>query len=195
MGRVGSTFRIHVLVRPGCTAFVPLGVADMFRKVASLGQGARSVEVLLVSTETERTVECAGRFRVGCDLTIAEAKGANLVFVPPVDPGPAEKADVRAERYLRRVARSGALIASACTGTFFVARAGLLDGLTATTHWAFHGLFAAQFPQIKLDPHAIIVDQGQIVTAAGATAFVPSSPISSNASSVKRPRGLRVTSS
>ena len=39
---------------------------------------------------------------------------------------------------------------SVCTGAFIVARAGLLDGLTATTHHDFHESFAREFPKVKL---------------------------------------------
>jgi transcriptional regulator GlxA family with amidase domain len=61
---------------------------------------------------------------------------------------------------------------SACTGAFALAEAGLLDGRAATTHWAFQGLLAQRCPRVRLAPHAVIVDQGRIVTAGGATSFV-----------------------
>jgi transcriptional regulator GlxA family with amidase domain len=67
---------------------------------------------------------------------------------------------------------SGADIMSACTGSFLLAEAGLLDGRTATTHWAFQALFTERYPSVRLAPQAILVDQGRIVTAGGATSFI-----------------------
>src|SRR5678815_511169 len=63
-------------------------------------------------------------------------------------------------------------IMSACTGSFLLAEAGLLDGRTATTHWAFQALFTERYPSVRLAPQAILVDQGRIVTAGGATSFI-----------------------
>ena len=53
-----------------------------------------------------------------------------------------------------------------------LAEAGLLDGRTATTHWAFQALLRQRYPRVRLAPQAILVDQGRIVTAGGATSFV-----------------------
>ena len=57
-------------------------------------------------------------------------------------------------------------------GAFLLAEAGLLDGRAATTHWGFQTLFAARYPNVRLEPQAIIVDQGRICTAGGETPFL-----------------------
>jgi transcriptional regulator GlxA family with amidase domain len=66
----------------------------------------------------------------------------------------------------------GATIAAHCTGTYVLAAAGLLDGLRATTHWRWADAFAARFPDVKLVPEVLYVDEGRIVTGAGAAAGV-----------------------
>lgn len=71
---------------------------------------------------------------------------------------------------LRRAQARGARIASICTGAFTLAAAGLLDGRRATTHWATAELLADLHPQIDVEPDVLYVDEGRILTSAGAAA-------------------------
>ncbi|SED74659.1 GlxA family transcriptional regulator [Jiangella alba] len=63
-------------------------------------------------------------------------------------------------------------IVSICTGAFALAAAGLLDGRPATTHWRSASRFAELFPQVKLDPDVLFVDDGDILTSAGVAAGI-----------------------
>ncbi|MEU6372425.1 helix-turn-helix domain-containing protein [Streptomyces sp. NPDC046909] len=67
---------------------------------------------------------------------------------------------------------SGARIVSICTGAFVLASAGFLDGRTATTHWHLADRFRALFPHITLDPDVLFVDDGTVLTSAGAASGV-----------------------
>jgi transcriptional regulator GlxA family with amidase domain len=80
---------------------------------------------------------------------------------------PAPKAAVDA---LRAAVANGSRIASICVGAFILAEVGLLDGQTATTHWAAAGELARRFPAVRVDPDVLYVDNGQILTSAGAAA-------------------------
>ncbi|MFV0132286.1 GlxA family transcriptional regulator [Streptomyces sp. HMX87] len=68
--------------------------------------------------------------------------------------------------------RPDARIVSICTGAFVLAAAGLLDGRRATTHWRVAGLFRRMYPHIALDPDVLFVDDGRILTSAGAASGV-----------------------
>ncbi|MCH7343179.1 GlxA family transcriptional regulator [Pelomonas sp. CA6] len=57
-----------------------------------------------------------------------------------------------------------------CTGCFFLAAAGLLDGQPATTHWSAVPLLRARFPAVRVEPDRIHVRAGRIWTSAGVTA-------------------------
>ncbi|MGY1855275.1 helix-turn-helix domain-containing protein [Modestobacter sp. SYSU DS0290] len=61
----------------------------------------------------------------------------------------------------------GAQLVSHCSGAFVLARAGLLDGRRATTHWRMAGELAARFPRVQVDPAVLYVDAGRIITGAG----------------------------
>lgn len=71
---------------------------------------------------------------------------------------------------LRTAAAGGTRIASICTGAFVLAATGLLDGLRATTHWMCAAEFAARHPAIDVDPDVLYVDNGRLLTSAGAAA-------------------------
>ncbi|GIE99916.1 GlxA family transcriptional regulator [Paractinoplanes rishiriensis] len=71
---------------------------------------------------------------------------------------------------LRAAAAAGTRIASICSGAFILAATGLLDGLRATTHWLGAGLLAERHPAIEVDPDVLYVDNGQLLTSAGAAA-------------------------
>ncbi|WP_329427751.1 helix-turn-helix domain-containing protein [Streptosporangium sp. NBC_01495] len=71
---------------------------------------------------------------------------------------------------LRRAAGQGTRIASICAGAFTLAATGLLDGLTATTHWAGAAALAERFPRVNVRPDVLYVDNGQFLTSAGAAA-------------------------
>jgi transcriptional regulator GlxA family with amidase domain len=59
--------------------------------------------------------------------------------------------------------------ASVCTGAFLLARAGLLDGRRATTHWTAAGELARLHPAVDVDPEPIFVRDGPVWTSAGVT--------------------------
>ncbi len=73
--------------------------------------------------------------------------------------------------WLRAAFDDGALVASVCTGSFVLAEAGLLEGQVATTHWRAAPMFRLRYPQLRLDDHQLLVDNGQVICAGGATAY------------------------
>ena len=66
----------------------------------------------------------------------------------------------------------GARIAAISTGTFVLARTGLLVGRRATTHWSTAKELARRFPSIKVDENVLFIDEGQLLTSAGAASAV-----------------------
>lgn len=60
----------------------------------------------------------------------------------------------------------GALVAAHCVGAFALAAAGLLDGRRATTHWRFARLLAERHPDVTVEPDALYIDEGPVVTGA-----------------------------
>jgi transcriptional regulator GlxA family with amidase domain len=69
-----------------------------------------------------------------------------------------------------RIAGRARRVGSICTGALVLAAAGLLDGRTATTHWAFCEELGRDFPEITVEPDRIFVRDGNVFTSAGVTA-------------------------
>ncbi|WP_026877648.1 GlxA family transcriptional regulator [Jiangella gansuensis] len=105
-------------------------------------------------------------YQLTAPYDLDHAVTADTLVVPgapiAVEP-PAEVLDV-----LRKAHDLGARIASICSGAFVLAAAGLLDGRRATTHWTCSQAFAERFPQVELDPDVLFVDNGDVLTSAGA---------------------------
>lgn len=72
--------------------------------------------------------------------------------------------------WLRQQHEQGAVIASMCTATFMLAEAGLLDGIEATTHWAFADLLRRRYPKVQVDERRILCEDGRMISSAGASA-------------------------
>ncbi|MGW6915383.1 GlxA family transcriptional regulator [Kitasatospora sp. NPDC054939] len=107
-------------------------------------------------------------FRITAPYGLDAALGADTVMVPGTAPEAAPDEDVL--RLLRSAAGGGSRIASICTGAFLLARAGLLDGRRATTHWHFAERLARDFPAVEVDPSVLFVDDGPVLTSAGIAA-------------------------
>lgn len=67
-----------------------------------------------------------------------------------------------------RMARTAAL----CSGAFFLAAAGLLDGKRATTHWAVADALKERYPAVRVDADCIFIREGNLWTSAGVTAGI-----------------------
>ncbi|HEU5030489.1 MAG TPA: helix-turn-helix domain-containing protein [Spirillospora sp.] len=117
----------------------------------------------------ERPEIDAGTFTLRAPWGLDGLDGADTVIVPgtatPLDPLSPAVRDA-----LRAAAARGTRIASICSGTFPLAATGLLDGLRATTHWLAADHLAAAHPDIDVDPDVLYVDNGRILTSAGAAA-------------------------
>jgi transcriptional regulator GlxA family with amidase domain len=66
----------------------------------------------------------------------------------------------------------GARLAAISTGAFALAATGLLDGKRATTHWHYTRQLAAQYPQVRVDEDVLFVDEGDVLTSAGAASGI-----------------------
>ncbi|MGF1725681.1 GlxA family transcriptional regulator [Photobacterium nomapromontoriensis] len=96
-----------------------------------------------------------------------------IIFIPPcfADPLPTFE-NSALTMWLQKNADDGVILAASCVGVFWLGRAGLLNGKTVTTHWRLCEKLAQQFPAIRhVEKRDMVVDQGEIVTAAGLFAF------------------------
>jgi transcriptional regulator GlxA family with amidase domain len=74
--------------------------------------------------------------------------------------------------FLQRAAQTTRRIGATCTGAFNLARAGLLDGRRATTHWYFAARLRREYPAVKVEEDRIFIVDGPVWTSAGMTACI-----------------------
>src|SRR5262249_38336537 len=74
--------------------------------------------------------------------------------------------------WLRDQSRKSRRFGSICTGALVLAKAGLLDGRRATTHWNWCDELARDYPRVIVDPAPIFVRDGSCYTSAGVTAGI-----------------------
>ncbi len=77
----------------------------------------------------------------------------------------------RVLNWLRREARRGIIMAGLCTAGYSLAKAGLLDGKRATTHWENQDSFAEEFDEVELTKSVFVVDGNRITTAGGTSSI------------------------
>lgn len=97
---------------------------------------------------------------------------ADLVFIPGYrHPDVQSPPQVLVDALLRAHGR-GARIAAISTGAFALAATGLLNGRRATTHWHYTQAFSARFPEIDVNEGVLFVDEGSVLTSAGAASGI-----------------------
>src|SRR5439155_11519228 len=102
---------------------------------------------------------------------LREVRGPiDTLFVPGGEGTEGAVRDAATIDWIRRVDARARRTAAVCSGAFLLARAGLLDGRRATTHWRNCAALARLFPRVRVEPDRIYVRDGRIATSAGVTA-------------------------
>lgn len=156
-------------------------VVDIVRTAETLrAQVAPGVPPLRITVHAPRpTVRTDTGFSLPIAGPLKECAGAELVVVAALGglDGGAVLGQLRSVDGRALVAMLAELpgdlpVAAACTGTFALAEAGLLDGRRATTSWWLARLFRSRYPRSALDTDAMVVEDGRATTAGAAFAHL-----------------------
>lgn len=110
--------------------------------------------------------------KVTPDYSFSDCPDFDLIVIPG-GPWQAMKSVARNNEIIDWIAsHQDKLVASVCTGAFFVAKAGLLEGKKATTNRAALDLFASSFPNIEVVQNVKYVDEDSVITSAGISAGI-----------------------
>lgn len=77
--------------------------------------------------------------------------------------------------WLRRQYDQGAFLAGVCVGAAYLAETGLLDGRTATTHWALSAQLESRYPQVCWRPEMMVTEEARLLCSGGVTAAADAS--------------------
>ncbi|GHC80675.1 transcriptional regulator [Nocardiopsis terrae] len=162
---MSTPHRVVVLALPGVYPF-ELGIPNRV-----LGSAEGLYEVLTCGIE-------GSSVRTNTDFAITVEHGpellstADTVVIPPFDHHLLSEGLPSAAGAALDAVRPGTRVVSICTGAFLLAAAGWLDERPATTHWKLVPLFRQWFPRVDLDPDVLFVDDGDLLTSAGAASGV-----------------------
>jgi transcriptional regulator GlxA family with amidase domain len=160
--------RVAVLALDGVYPF-DLGIPSRVLANARTPSGEPRYEVRTCSAD-------GGPVRTAADFSLSVDHGpellatADTVIVPSCSP-PGEWVPGPVEGVFEHV-RPGTRLVSICTGSYVLAAAGLLDGRPATTHWRLADHFQRSFPEVRVDPDVLFVDDGDVLTSAGAASGI-----------------------
>lgn len=116
---------------------------------------------------------CTKRLTIAPHTSIDEVNTCDLLMVPTIGDSIDKVLNnsIQLFPHLKRLYKSGADVASNCSGAFLLAQAGLLTGRKATTHWGYASRFKENYPEVYLDEKQLVTQDDNIFCAAGGSAF------------------------
>jgi len=179
----GTKPLIALLAAPETSASVLYGLYDVLASVGAVyldmttgAPGRELLDVRIVAAEG-KPFHCVGNVPVEPHASVNDIDTLDAVVVcdmytaihtTPIGRYPREIA------WLRRTHEHGALISSVCSGSLLLAEAGLLDGRTATAHWAYRDMFQRYFPNVRFKSESMLCltsAEERVVTAGGVSAW------------------------
>jgi transcriptional regulator GlxA family with amidase domain len=173
---LGPARRIVFLAGPGTEILDLVGPLQVFARACDMYRrehpGARpiySIEVVSISSRRPLIANCGLSF--AAHKTFREVRGKiDTLLVAGGDAIERNEVDAEPVRWLKQTAPKCRRVGSVCTGAMLLARAGLLDGRRATTHWNWCEVLVRRAPRTDVDPNPIFVRDENVYTSAGVTA-------------------------
>lgn len=157
---------VAVLVWPGVELLDFTGPCEVF----SAAGHHQLFHVFLVGLDA-KPVRTQNGVTVQPEFTLANCPPADVVVVPGGDNRPVE-GNAAVLAWVKARSAKAEVTLSVCTGAFVLAEAGLLDGLSATTHHRGWDELARNFPRVRVVRTERLVDNGRIITAGGVSAGI-----------------------
>lgn len=171
-----QSHRVLMLAYPGCQLLDVTGPMQMFAG-ANDELGRQAYELVIVAPDGG-PVRTSSGIGVVADLAIshftpAKLRRSDTVIAAGGDEGLRQVLERgQVTELVKAAARRGSRVVSVCSGAFFLAAAGVLDGRRAATHWRVVDRLRRFRPQIDVDAEAIYVRDGNVWTSAGVTSGI-----------------------
>jgi transcriptional regulator GlxA family with amidase domain len=170
------TRRIVFLAAPGVEILDLIGPLQVFARASEIHARANpgsppiySDEVVTTSSRRLLIANCG--VRITAHRTFREVRGKiDTLLVAGGSAIEQNEINPEAVRWLKKISGRTRRVGSVCTGAMLLARAGLLDGRRATTHWNWCHALIKRAPRTDVDPDPIFVRDENIYTSAGVTA-------------------------
>lgn len=163
---------VAIVLHEGVQALDVAGPVDVFAEANHYLDRQDRYETVLVAAD-RNPLRASNGMRMVADLDFEEAAGGfDIVLVAGGPALPDREADPRLVQWVQAVPWRSSIYGSVCTGAFVLGSAGLLDDRRVTTHWQNAKALADRFPKAKVQPDAIYVRDGRLITSAGVTAGI-----------------------
>jgi transcriptional regulator GlxA family with amidase domain len=171
-----ATRRIVFVTGPGVEILDLAGPLQVFARASEMHARANpgsapiySVEVATISSTRSLIANCG--LRISAQKTFREVRGKiDTLLVAGGNAIEQNEINPEAVRWLKKIAPRIRRVGSVCTGAMLLARAGLLDGRRATTHWNWCQTLIKRAPRADVDPNPIFIRDENVYTSAGVTA-------------------------
>jgi transcriptional regulator GlxA family with amidase domain len=149
----------------------PYEVFSVTNTPGEYGDDTQLFDVHIIA-ETTGIVSSRNGLRIQPDFSIENHPPLDIVLVPGGRGTRRERTNPQVLGWLERQDRQVQLMTSVCTGALLLAANGLLDGKSATTHWASIEWLREHHPAVTVRDDARFVDEGHVVTSAGVSAGI-----------------------
>lgn len=171
-----NTKRVGVVIYEHCTASMVSGVLDILSLANNLSQASGGKQLFLLDTISlsGKTVNGFSYFPIHASRSTATKIKYDILYIPGFmgDTDDILNNNKQLIKWvMRQAVKNKTILSAACNGNFLLAETGLLSNKRVTTHWSVAKMFAARYTTIKLEPEKIIVDEGNLISAAGVTAY------------------------
>jgi transcriptional regulator GlxA family with amidase domain len=164
--------KIGIVVEEGVQALDVAGPIDAFTEANAYVGPKDRYETFLVGPHRQ-PLRASNNMWMIADLAFPEMDEAFDILLVAGGPNlPDRVPDPALTDWLCAASQRAGTYGSICTGAFTLGHAGLLDGCRVTTHWQNASLLAVMFPAAQVEPDAIYVRDGRLVTSAGVTAGI-----------------------
>lgn len=166
-----STVELGVLIYQGAQLAAVHGLTDLFGVANRIAAEHESAQLPLLRV-SHWQVDAHGTPARTFDSHPGPEQPMMAVLVPPsIAEFTEDQAPPALLEWLRLEHAGGTVLGGVCIGSIMLARSGLLDGRSATTHWSSAKSFAACYPAVRLEADKPIVDDGDLITSAGLMAW------------------------
>ena len=155
---------VAALVMDGSAAF-ELGVVCEVFGIDRTEDGVPHFDYRVCGERPGEPLDSTG-FQIVPSHGLDALEDADLIAVPAVAGSPSDFPPAILDA-LRAAAARGTTLLTVCSGAFLLAEAGILDGLRCTLHWKHVDEFTERYPEAKVDPDVLFVDEGSVITSAG----------------------------
>jgi AraC family transcriptional activator FtrA len=161
-----------ILVEP--VAVFEFGVAVEVFGLDRTDEGVPAIDFRICTEYPERPLRTknVSAFNITATHGLDAVAGSDLVIVSATLVRNGEDYPPAVVRVLQEAHAAGATLLSLCSGSFILGAAGLLDGRRCTTHWMYAQDMAEAYPEAIVDPRALYVEDGNIITSAGTAAGI-----------------------